>query len=298
TAPAPRIGKTKLPKSCITRKGRSTVGISVVTMKGRVGSMHNAVTDLRLDSCMDITLISEEYFASLQDKPSVQQGMRMKLWQLTDKDCELGRFVRIPILVESTEEETLELEAEAYIVPKMTVPILLGEDFQLTYEITVARSVDKGTRIGFCRSPLVIPAQPVARSYNFQRLRPSAFAIGKVTLRAARDYKIRPQECRCIEVTGNLRTEGEWLIKKNLLPLNDDTALVVLNVLISARDPQVPISNTSTSLKYIRRGDIIGRKHDPVEYFDTPRSPEEKERLEAHALAVRAIIQSQLPTEQ
>jgi hypothetical protein len=319
TAPALRTGKIRLPKSHIARKGQSAVGVSVVAMKGRVGSMRNAITDLRLDSCADITLISAEYFAALRDKPTVQQGMRLKLWQLTDKDCELGGFVRIPIFVEVTGGETIEMEAEAYIVPRMTVPILLGEDFQLTYEIAVSRSVEQGTMITFRRSPHSVPAQPVAPSYDFQRLRPSAFVIGKLArnqihrkhksdcrakslrqeaedhvVRAAKDYKIQPQECRRIEVTGNFPSEGEWLIEKNVLPLNDDTALVVPNVLISASDPQVPISNTSTSPKYIRRGDIIGIKHDPTEYFDTPASTEERIKLEAHAMAVRAIIQSQL----
>ena len=118
-------------------------------MKGRVGSTRNASTDLRLDSCADITLISADYLSSLRDKPAVQQGMRMKLWQLTDKDCELGGFVRIPIIVETREGQTIEMEAEAYIVPNMTVPILLGEDFQLTYEISVSRSTSEGTIIAF-----------------------------------------------------------------------------------------------------------------------------------------------------
>ena len=51
-----------------------------------VGSVKNAEMDLHLDSCTDITLISYEYYESLATKPSIKQGMRLQLWQLTDKD--------------------------------------------------------------------------------------------------------------------------------------------------------------------------------------------------------------------
>lgn len=169
--PGPRTERIWVPKSRISRSGRLAVGVSVVAMRGRVGSQRNGLTDLRLDSCADITLILAEFFATLRDKPAVQQGMRMKLWQLTDKDCELGGFIRIPVFVDTEDGNILEMEAEAYIVPKMTVPILLGEDFQLTYEISVSRSVENGTSITFRRSPHQVSAQPVAQSYDFQRLR-------------------------------------------------------------------------------------------------------------------------------
>jgi hypothetical protein len=319
TAPGPRSEKFRIPKSRITRTGRSAVGVSVVAMKGKVGSARNEYTDLRLDSCADVTLISAEYLVSLRDKPFVQQGMRMKLWQLTDKDCELGGFVRIPIIVESREGQIVEMEAEAYVVPNMTVPILLGEDFQLTYEVSVSRSTSEGTIITFRRSPYSIAAQPVSPSYDFQHLRPSAYIIGKMTrnkihrkrkadrrrksmrneaeqnvVRAKQDYIIRPNECRLIEVTGAFEFEGEWLIEKNILPSSDGDTLIVPNVLISASDPRIPVSNTSARPKKVCKGEVIGMKHDPATYFDTPASEEERNRLEAHAYAIRAIITSQI----
>ena len=69
--------------------GESSVGVSVLSVKGWVGNLNNAKTDLCLDSCADITLISAEYYDSLKEAPAIQQGMRMKLWQLTDKDSTL-----------------------------------------------------------------------------------------------------------------------------------------------------------------------------------------------------------------
>jgi len=320
--PGPHNEKFRIPKSWIARTGRSAVGVLVVAMKVRVGSNRNKCMDLRLDSCADITLISAEYLASLRDKPSIQQGMCMKLWQLTDKDCKLGGFVRIPIIVETREGQMIEMEAEAYIVPNMTVPILLGEDFQLTYEVSVSRSASEGTIITFRRLPYSVTAQPVTPSYDFQRLRPSAYVIGKMTrnkihrkkktdrrkralrneaeqtvVRAKQDYTICPNECRLIEVTGAFEVEGEWFIEKNILPSSNGDALIVPNVLISAPDPRIPISNTSSQPKSISKGDVIAVKHDPAAYFDTPSSEEEREKLLAHANTIRAIIASQLNKE-
>ena len=143
--PPPREMKPiRMRKKRFYPTGESSVGVSVLSVKGRVGSQNNSITDLRLDSCADVTLISAEYYDSLKSAPPIQQGMRMKLWQLTDKDSTLRGFVRIPIFMTTEEGITLESEAEAYVVPGMTVPILLGEDYQLTYKIGVTRNVEEG----------------------------------------------------------------------------------------------------------------------------------------------------------
>ena len=61
----------------------------------------------------------------------------MRLWQLTDKDSQLKGFVRIPIYMTMVDGDILETEAEAYVVPNMTVPILLDKDYQQSYKLSV-----------------------------------------------------------------------------------------------------------------------------------------------------------------
>ena len=85
----------------------------------------------------------------------------MQLWQLTDKNSKLRGFMRIPIFMMTEEGVTIESEAEAYIVPGMTVPILLGEDYQLTYEVGVTRNVEEGPQIHFSKSGYKISAEQV-----------------------------------------------------------------------------------------------------------------------------------------
>ena len=268
-APAiePRV---KLKKRRYTPSGTSAVGVSVVATQGWVGSTRNSPVDLRMDSCADVTLISQEYYESLKDKPSTRKGIKMNLWQLMDKDSEIQGYVRIPIFMKSTEGTMIETEAEAYVVPNMTVPILLGEDYHLNYELIVAHKVDFCSTISFAGVPYSVNAKGVARTKDFDRLRQSAYAVGgfiksklhkrnkakrarqrkrlgveKRTIRAAEDYRLKPDECRRIRVDGHFEEDQEWLVEKNLLADSSDSAFVVPNVLISSTDPWIPISNPS-----------------------------------------------------
>lgn len=59
----------------------------------------------------------------LKYKPSIQQGLRMRLWQLTDSSAKIAGFIRIPIFVNTEAEFVIEAEAETYVVPNMQVPV-------------------------------------------------------------------------------------------------------------------------------------------------------------------------------
>lgn len=177
--PPKEIKPVRMPKKRFYPAGESSVGVSVLSVKGWVGHLDNSQTDLRLDSCANVTLISEEYYSSLKAKPLIQQGMQMRLWQLTDTNSSLKGFVQIPVFMLSEDGTTVEMEAEAYIVPGMTVPILLGEDYQLTYEVGVARNVEEGPRVHFRKSDYGFTAQQVERTKDFERLCQSAYSIGK-----------------------------------------------------------------------------------------------------------------------
>ena len=102
----------------------------------------------------------------------------MQLWQLTDKDSSLKGFVRIPITMLSEEGILLESEAEAYIVLGMTVPILLGEDYQLNYEVGVTRNVETGAYVHFAGMDFKVPTHRVEWTTDFDRMRQSAMSVG------------------------------------------------------------------------------------------------------------------------
>jgi hypothetical protein len=143
------------------KAGELAIGVSVLSVRGWVGSLENEPVDLRLDSCADITLISEEYHASLKNPPPIRQGHRMNLVQLTDKSATIKGYSKIRVWMSTVEDELLEMEAEAYVVKGMSVPILLGEDFQRNYELGVSRNVESGTKILFRGLPYEVPASGI-----------------------------------------------------------------------------------------------------------------------------------------
>jgi hypothetical protein len=53
---------------------------------------------------------------------------------------------------------------------RMSVPILLGEDFQLTYELVLTRNVELGTKIHFQDWEYTVKAQNVMRTPDFNRI--------------------------------------------------------------------------------------------------------------------------------
>lgn len=295
--------------------------MSVLSIPGWVGGIDNRLADLRIDLCADITLISAEFLASLVTKPKILQGEKMKLWQLTKKGTSLLGYVRIPIFVYTNEGTMIEMEAEAYVVPDMTVPILLGEDFQQTYELGVFRSVDDGTEIRFGRTDFTVKAERVGRSEDFNYLRKSIAMANKFTkakthqrdrkkrqqrrekmsqdlrtIRAAEDYRIRAHESKNIQVEGNFAADREWLVEKNLISNKNDTFLAVPNVLISSRRPMVPVSNPSGHPRYIRKGEIVGTITDPANFLDKPRSQEHLAEMQKAAEALAAIIEANMKT--
>ncbi|KAJ7215079.1 hypothetical protein GGX14DRAFT_392334 [Mycena pura] len=135
------------------KSGESSLGVSVLSIRGWVGSDKDEETDLRLDSCADISLISYELYSCLKNKPPLKQGKAMKLAQLTDTGTKIQGYTRVRILVTSEDGQLLETEAEVYVVKGMSVPILLGEDYQLNYEIAVERDVKRGNMIAYRGTP-------------------------------------------------------------------------------------------------------------------------------------------------
>ena len=83
-------------------------------------------------------------------------------------------YVRVPIFMEASDGTLLETEAEAYVVPNMTVPILLGEDYHINYELTVAHKIDFRSVVNFAGIPHSVPARGVSRMRDFDRMRQSA----------------------------------------------------------------------------------------------------------------------------
>jgi hypothetical protein len=304
-----------------TKPGNSAVGVSVLSIRGWIESTDNLKVDLRMDSCADITLISEEYIAAMKNAPKIRAGRLMNLAQLTDKGTQISGYAKLKILMESLTGELLEMEAEGYVVKGMTAPILLGEDFQLTYEIGVSRNVEEGCKITFNGLPFEVKAEgvepfPDAPEVNLlstmlathaekafrskvhrrakarRRKKKLAMGLESRTIRAAEDYRIKAHEVKLVRVVGDFSEDREWLVEKALLPNADESFFTVPNVLISARKPVVPVANASDRPRFIRKGEAIGTITDPQEFFDKPSSEKCLRDLQEQTDHIKNVIQA------
>ncbi len=118
-----------------------------------------------------MSLLSFEYYKTLWNPPAIRTGTRMKLWQLTDKESHIEGYVLMPIFTISKQGEILETEVEVYLVPDMSVPILLGEDYQVNYELTVKHSLEHGTHILYSdSSEYSVQAVSVGKPLDFNQM--------------------------------------------------------------------------------------------------------------------------------
>lgn len=129
----------KLAKRLTKPAGQGSKGISALSITGRLGSSTGPDMQLRLDSCAEVTLASHELYLTLPNRPALKKGMKLKLWALTNQVRILG-YIDLSIFVRTSDGRTLEFVEEVYIVPGMNVPILLGEDFQDNYDLSIIRS--------------------------------------------------------------------------------------------------------------------------------------------------------------
>ncbi|KAA1478213.1 hypothetical protein DENSPDRAFT_742154, partial [Dentipellis sp. KUC8613] len=305
----PALTIVRLPRKRTSLPGRAAEGVSVLSMKGSVLHSSDTPFDLRLDSCADISLISEQCYLSLSNRPPLRQGMKLKLLQLTSKETRLKGYVQLPVFVLSKDGQLLELEAELYVVSNMTVPLLLGEDFHQAYEITVSRSLEEGTNIRFRDSPYTIEACPVDRTKdhalvtrktdsnlarfilakshrrNKARRRTEARKFGgnQRLVRVKTDVRILPNSVKQVPVESSFVDDRTWLVEKTLVVNSEDPVFAVPNTLITAASPVIPIANTSSRPKYLRKGDIVGQLIDPKGYLDAPSNEQELVALQDKA---------------
>ncbi|KAJ6463042.1 hypothetical protein C8R47DRAFT_1225300 [Mycena vitilis] len=97
--PPKELIPVRIPKKRLRAEGQSTsLGISVLSMRGWIGGLWNPLMDIRLDSCADLTFISEALYLSLLGMPEMRIGPKMKLCELTSGNSHISGYIMLPIL--------------------------------------------------------------------------------------------------------------------------------------------------------------------------------------------------------
>ncbi|KAK0438898.1 hypothetical protein EV421DRAFT_1738091 [Armillaria borealis] len=238
-----------------TKEGFAAAGISVLAVIGWVVHTGNKEILLRHDSGADVSLISEDFYKSLTNAPTAKRGSKLKLYQLTDKNAEIEGYVRVPIITKLESGELIETEVEAYIMPKMSVPILLSEDYQLDYELTVKRTIAEGCSISYQDNPeWTVKATRVDKLKEYDHLHASACSLQSFV--KARNHRRRKNQ--------------------------------------RARAKQTESQNEYAVRATFKKGEILGWAQKVEEFLDKPKLEEHKQAMAKTALLAEEIIQLEM----
>ncbi|KAI4294331.1 hypothetical protein K525DRAFT_154094, partial [Schizophyllum commune Loenen D] len=269
---------------------------SVLSVRGRVGSKENAVIDLRLDSCANPTLVSGSFYDGLKGPKRIGQGEPMNLMQLTSTETPIRGTTRLEVTIEADDGTPISVMTDMYVVDGMTVDILLGEDFQQAYEISVSRSLENGGRTevvfaGAKEHP--ITAFKRIRQHR-KKLKEKARLVDSL-VRATHEVRLPPHTCVRVKVEGPFEDDQDWIVEKLLLASGEDQVMAVPNTLVSRASPYVPVANPSDSPKIIRKGDVLGRAEKADKFFDKAKTQAEHESFREHAtrMALLCSLQSE-----
>jgi hypothetical protein len=230
-------------------------------------------------------------------------------------------YVRTTLYMVSKEGDVVSFELEAYIVRNMKVPLLIGEDFQSSYELGVQRWATGHCEVQVGRSRHIIPASSAhsvdlgfkirhaSMAKTMKRLLPGiwrkTYQRSKAQVRregktdsppvlAAHDVLIAAGSVHNVKVTGPFEGQDEWLVEKVVIATEDESVMAAPTTFIKSSDPFLPIANPSTRPWYIRGGDVVGKLHDPTSYADTPKNEEEREKFAASTEALARVIEETL----
>ncbi|KAI0055340.1 hypothetical protein BV25DRAFT_1770150, partial [Artomyces pyxidatus] len=242
--------------------GHSTVGVSALSFLASLPAQPDRSIVCRGDSGADISLISEEFLQGLPSasRPVVRQGLKMQLYQLTG-NAKITGYVNLSLVVQSREGPQLQFAAECYVVPGMTVPLLLGEDFHLNYELGVTRSVADGSLVSVGSSGFSFASFVKARAHrrNKGRKRRQVDLDRHPVALVKTQVRIPPFTTALVSARFNSSTTTDWYLEKTVLGQVDGSFLVTTPTVFSTADARVSVANTTARWQTLRAGDVLGR---------------------------------------
>jgi hypothetical protein len=144
---ASMIGEEITLKRLMSRPpGTAFYGNKATIIKGWIQSKLGVKRRITFDTGSEITLINEDLIPELSPVPKIKSGQKLKLVQVTGNST-ISRYVIIPLIFD-TDLGPVKMTVEAYIVPKMNAPFILGTDFASQFQLSLIRD-NLGTCIQF-----------------------------------------------------------------------------------------------------------------------------------------------------
>jgi hypothetical protein len=121
-------------------------GTKATIIKGWIQSPVGPKKQITFDSGSEITLINKSLLRSLEPPHKVQLGQKLYLIQVTSNSS-FSQYITVSFIFD-TSNRPVRMTVEAYVVPDMNTPFILGMDFAAQYQLSLVRK-EMGTSIVF-----------------------------------------------------------------------------------------------------------------------------------------------------
>ncbi|QRW24333.1 hypothetical protein RhiXN_10657 [Rhizoctonia solani] len=259
--------------------GTAFFGSKATIIKGWLQTNNGPKKRITFDSGSEITLINESILKTLDPSPRL----------IT---------VYFPSIIFDTEQGLVKMIVEAYIVPHMNTPFILGTDFASQYQLSLVRNGD-GTRIVFGDTGRSIPVEEsdsspridqqgntfmveVAQGFikNSEKIKISKKAYKKrlqhrklppntVKVKVYETVTIPAHTIKLIKVK-TIWKEGQasgFMDRSFNSHRQEEHLFAITDCLIDRNNPKIQVSNLSEHPLRLQGGEILGYMHDPNEYL-------------------------------
>ncbi|KDN39703.1 hypothetical protein RSAG8_08621, partial [Rhizoctonia solani AG-8 WAC10335] len=251
----------------------------------------------------EITLINESLLKTLDPPPRVRIGQKLRLIQVTNSG-------------------PVKMIVEAYVVPDMNTPFILGTDFAAQYQLSLVRSED-GTKIVFGDTGRSIPVEESDSTPRVDK-QGNAFLVevaqgyiqnGDKRSKARKEYKRRSKDKQLPSNTVKVKVYQTVTIPAHSIKMvkvkttwkegqyegyidrafnthrSEEDIFAISDSIIERNNPRIQVSNLSPQPVRLQGGEVIGYMHDPKEYLAhiADLSEEDKDNFIKYSNLIQAI---------
>ena len=300
--------------------GCSFLGSQAAQVPATFNSMDKNLAKVIVDSGSDITLISQKLLTEMLAQVKLRQGQKINLVQVTG-NASISGYVDIDLYFH-TPDGPVKINVEAYVVKGMSTPFILGNDFADQYSISVIRKEgncfiefgdsDRRMPVNNSVSPPFIDEE--GHAFKLRVLNSSTRTIHRKNQRFKRKTKFRktdrnvrssvkivipPETSVAVPVLANFPSGLNCLYVEKVFSTNrnPDDVYAPPDSLILKEDPKLHVANFSATSVTIQTGQILGIGHNPNSWLDRigKYSPENQQRIHAHARVIRTLAESRTP---
>lgn len=299
--------------------GCSFLGSKATKARGFLGDREVEMQDIIIDSGSDITLISAKCLEEMVHPPKIKAGQRINLVQVTGR-AKISGYVPIDLIFK-TEDRSIKMNVEAYVVKGMTTPFILGNDFADQYSLSVLRQ-DGKTAIQFADTGISLEVENSTSSLTddhgqaFKVFIGARDRTGRTRLhkrnqrqkrrqrsrsqdnlvRAKQMIIIPPESSKLVPVYAPFEDNVQTLFVERSFQThkNMEDVFATTDALISSERPALHVANFSKHPMIIPAGQLLGKAFNPNKWLDRTENMGKTALTKAvtHARFIRLLMES------